>query len=64
MAKKRENEFNPNKLYRLFSVVYPAVMGVTLCIEATLKERCLYLYNKEVQLIHNSAHISLGYWDR
>jgi len=64
MAKRTKTAFNPNKLYHLFSVIYPAVLGVTLCIEAALRERCLSLYNKEVQLIHNSAHKSLGYWDR
>lgn len=64
MAKKKADKFNPNKLYHLFSVVYPAVLGVSLCLEAALRERCLSLYNQEVQLIHNSAHKSLGYWDR
>jgi len=64
MVKRTKTAFNPNKLYHLFSVIYPAVVGVTLCIEGTLRERSLSLYNKEVQLIHNSAHKSLGFWDR
>lgn len=58
MAKSKDKTADIRKIYRLFSLVNSTLLGVTLCLQVTLQERYLFLYNRGTRIVHHSFELN------
>jgi len=54
MAKSKDKAADIEKIYRLFSLVNSTLLGVTLCLQETLRERFLFLYTRGCRIANMS----------
>lgn len=54
MAKTKKSPADMNKIYSLYSCLYTTLLGVTLCLQETLRGRFLFLYTRGCRIANKS----------